>query len=114
MNKEELQKGITAILTLDWVHKADQFLFLINHQVFEYFRRHKTIEQLRIHFTTTEIVLHVAASYDEDLPWENSDILYYIGLYTNLKEYDIKVLMTVMRKQIMDAKCALEHKDDLL
>lgn len=114
MAKEELQKSLTAIHTLNWLHKADQYLFLIKHQVFHYYRRHKTIEKMRQHFTTTEIVLHVAVWYNEELPWESSDMLYYIHMYTKLEEYDIKVLLTVMSKQIMDAKLILKHKDDLL
>lgn len=114
MKNEELQKSLTAIHTLNWLHKADQYLFLIKHQVFNYYRKHKTIEKMRMHFTTTEIALHVAAWYNEELPWESSDMIYYISLYTKLEEYDIKVLLTVMSKQIMDAKTALKHKDDLL
>lgn len=111
--KEDLQKSLAAIHTLNWAHMTEDYLFLVKHQVFEYYRRYKTIEKLRSVFTTTEIVLHVAVSYNEKLPWENGDLLYYISLYTKLEEHDIKVLLSVMSKQILDAKVALKHKDDL-
>lgn len=112
--KEELRKSLTAIHTLNWAHKTEDYLFLVKHEVFNYYRKYKSVEKLKSNFTITEIVLHVAASYNDELPWENSDILYYISLYTNLEAYNIEVLLTVMSKQIMDAKIALQHKNDLL
>ena len=112
--KDELKKSLTAIHTLNWAHKTEDYLFLVKHEVFNYFRKYKSIEKLRTDFTTTEIVLHLATWYNEELPWESSDLLYYISLYTELEENEIKFLLNVMRREIMDAKIALNHKNDLL